>query len=85
MTEPIPAEVMEEARKLLREGNCVACIDDIYCCCFDPLCEALFAAEKRGEQQERERCARVAQSFDNRTDILKISGYGIASAIRSPT
>lgn len=30
-----------------------------------------------------ERCAKVAKSFDERTDILKISGYGVSLAIRS--
>lgn len=32
---------------------------------------------------ERERCAKIARSFDDRTDILKISGYGVSAAIRS--
>lgn len=43
---------------------------------------AILEAEQRGAEREREACAQLAASFDERTDILKILGAGVAGAIR---
>lgn len=47
------------------------------------LARAAIEAMQPAILAERERCARIAASFDDRTDILKIVGAGVAAAIRS--
>jgi len=41
----------------------------------------LLSAQGEAKREERERCMVIARSFDDRTDILKISGVGVALAI----
>lgn len=73
----IPQHIMEEARALVA----IETFPDEESAAVG-VARAILAAEQRGAERERERCARVAASFDHRTDIFKILGFGVAAAIR---
>jgi hypothetical protein len=50
----IPERIQEEARKLIDDGNCADCINDMYCDCFERFSQALLAAQKRGREERVE-------------------------------
>jgi hypothetical protein len=77
--QPIPDEIMEQARALVEDtGN--------YPDSVSAIATALLAAEKRGEEKERERCVNVAeaairQPADDYYDQRNVAA-SIAAAIR---
>lgn len=79
-----PDDVMKAARKAARDAYYAAGMSYMAYVfasgMHDDSVEVQAAA--RAILAERERCARVAKSFDERTDILKIVGHGVAAAIR---
>lgn len=91
MTGPIPAEVMEEARKISRlavSGLPFKTDRDIEAqvgFVSGRIAAALLAAEKRGEQRERERAAKIAELAVGPHSHGLISAEAIAFTIRSPT
>jgi hypothetical protein len=85
---PIPDEIMEQARALrgavLWESN--SSIEQIARVIY----AERLAAEKRGEERERERCAKVAEKhrpswLSPNTVYLRRQAETIAAAIRSGT
>jgi len=55
----VPEHIVEQANKVISEGRCTACIDEMDCACFYAIAAALEAAEKRGEERERDRAVRI--------------------------
>lgn len=49
----------------------------------DVLAEHIAAALATSFAEGMKRAAEIARTFDDRTDILKISGWGVSKAIRS--
>ncbi|MGN6772640.1 MAG: hypothetical protein ACTHJQ_22740 [Rhizobiaceae bacterium] len=76
----LQSRITEEARKLIDNGNCADCINDMHCDCFERYCDALTAidtaAEQRGREMEREDCIKIAEAGGN-------IGRCIALSIRS--
>lgn len=68
----IPDDTLRTAERIVRsvfDVSKIAALDVV----VETIARALMA--------ERQRAAKIARAFDERRDILKISGHGIANAI----
>lgn len=86
MANDIPQWAKDKSASVAKEATRDAMRDPLmpyYITVAPHIARALLDAEARGAERMKERAAEVAESFDKRTDILKISGLGVSMAIRN--
>lgn len=75
----IPSRIMDEAREAFADiDQCETASQAI-----DVLATALLAAEQRGREEERERCAKIAETAETPEDGEYWIASRIATAIRT--